>query len=764
MKQILRNFLIWLPLAVGGSGAAVAGVETWQAVDGVVPAAGFVVNLESRMESLAFYNAVYLASEGAETRMGWTGGFNGSCNRGTTSKVFQDDVRRRVNYYRAMCGLPADITFDGATAPNDGPVGSPSVAAGALKSTCAQAAAYMHGFSNIFFDAYALTHNPTSSTSICFNSLGWNGSWHSNLTLGYFGPRAVDVYIADEEPGDALDNNKNVGHRRWILYSRARDMATGDIPPGNFVDASGSYPVQPANALYVTGGFRPAEEAPRQFVCWPPAGYVPRPLLPQRWSISFPGAVFPTSAASITMTGPGGVPVPVTLLSANQSNAGDPTLVFLPGNLPLSATGDSTCTVTVTGISGNGVPSTHTWQTHVFDPSVLDVNQSVNGPVRPPRSGAAYDFTPAPLAGNYQVMVSKPGEIGNWIEDGEAAQPSVIPQKTGTYPLLQGYGSLSGISFTPRGSRSFHLCFPYDSSEADYLPHQQGFELGPEFIPSGTSQISFVEHFRWLFNNNRLSLELSSDGGNRWTEIYGRAGNFAYNPGGNYSSTGWDTVWTPRAISLAPWQDQPIRLRFVLRPNRLSFDGPDIHHGCYLDDILLTQVRRIEADRGTTLAETRFRLDSQSAGEPLQSGTDYLLRVRPEIGSRLMGFSSPLAVIPALPRGFELAWPDLADQPLGDQDGDGIANLLEYAFQSDPSQATSMPNLPQPTLDSQFLKLQFLVPAGVADVEYGAEYTPDLKEWFPVPDAGSSGLRTFQVPVVPGENRFLRLKVSQQAL
>ena len=31
---------------------------------------------------------------------------------GTTSATFKDDVRRRINFYRALVALPADITFD----------------------------------------------------------------------------------------------------------------------------------------------------------------------------------------------------------------------------------------------------------------------------------------------------------------------------------------------------------------------------------------------------------------------------------------------------------------------------------------------------------------------------------------------------------------------------------------------------------------------------------------------------------------------------
>jgi hypothetical protein len=38
--------------------------------------------------------------------MNWTGD-HGTCSEGTVSSAFVDMVQRRVNYYRAMAGVPA---------------------------------------------------------------------------------------------------------------------------------------------------------------------------------------------------------------------------------------------------------------------------------------------------------------------------------------------------------------------------------------------------------------------------------------------------------------------------------------------------------------------------------------------------------------------------------------------------------------------------------------------------------------------------------
>ena len=105
-RPLFLRFLLILSACCGGVvPQAVAGPATWEPIKGVVPAGGFVVDTTSRIESLSFYNTVFLASEGAQNRIQWTGSY-GACTPGTTAALFQEDVRRRVNYYRAICSLP----------------------------------------------------------------------------------------------------------------------------------------------------------------------------------------------------------------------------------------------------------------------------------------------------------------------------------------------------------------------------------------------------------------------------------------------------------------------------------------------------------------------------------------------------------------------------------------------------------------------------------------------------------------------------------
>jgi hypothetical protein len=92
------------------------------------------------------------------------------------------------------------------------------------------------------------------------------------FVVGYFGAQAIDASMADDGLGNDQATNLNVGHRRRILYSRAKDLATGEVPRGTYTDASGSYPVLPSNALYVLGGFNSAVTSrPRSKSCAGPS-------------------------------------------------------------------------------------------------------------------------------------------------------------------------------------------------------------------------------------------------------------------------------------------------------------------------------------------------------------------------------------------------------------------------------------------------------------------------------------------------------------
>jgi uncharacterized protein YkwD len=248
---------------------------------------GLLVNTQSRQASLAFYLNNYLMA--TSPAIGWSGSHT-ACNPGSTTQAFRDAVLRRINYFRAMAGVPADITLSDES------------------NRLAQAAALMMSVNK------QLSHTPPTSWT-CYSEDGKNGAGSSDLILGAYGWNAITYFMQDSGSG-----NYSVGHRRWILYPQTQIMGTGDVPP------TSDYP--PTNALRVFDSHM-WERRPLTrdgFVAWPPPGYVPYQVVFARWSFSHPAADF--SAATVTMLS-GGVSVPLTL-SPVHDGYGENTLVWIP--------------------------------------------------------------------------------------------------------------------------------------------------------------------------------------------------------------------------------------------------------------------------------------------------------------------------------------------------------------------------------------------------------------------------------------------------
>ncbi|HYV30350.1 MAG TPA: CAP domain-containing protein, partial [Candidatus Binatia bacterium] len=254
------------------------------------PTGPFTVNTARREESRNFFNTVYAASQGFS--IGWTGDLT-TCSPGSTDPAFRDLVALRINYYRAMAGVPAGIVFDSTFNTKD------------------QAAALIMSANN------ALDHYP-ATTWACYSSDGYEGAGNSNIALANAGPDAVSAYIEDFGA-----NNAAAGHRRWLLYPQTQLMGTGDVP-----DTGANYA---GNAVWVQDGhYYDARPATRDsFVSWPPPGFVPYPVVFARWSISFPDASF--IGATVTMAS-NGVNVAVTK-EPLSSSIGEPTLVWYPSDL-----------------------------------------------------------------------------------------------------------------------------------------------------------------------------------------------------------------------------------------------------------------------------------------------------------------------------------------------------------------------------------------------------------------------------------------------
>jgi uncharacterized protein YkwD len=271
------------------------------------------VGVDARQQVITEYEQVYLGSNVAT--VGWTGKKE-TCAPGTVAAGVNDKVMQRINYYRKMVGLPP-CTHDNALA------------------VFAQKAALIMHSNNM------LSHNPTN-TWVCYSADGRDGAMNSNLAMGVVASDAVDAFMVDNGSG-----NTAVGHRRWLLFSRAKTFGYG---------STNTY-----SAIYALHNSKNAAATNLPaFIAYPPKGNIVQDHFRanMRWSFSVPNANF--SSAVVTVKNEAGANIPVTkeLIAGGY---GDNTLVFVPAiaALPLK---DTKYFVSINGVNIGTTPKNYLYE------------------------------------------------------------------------------------------------------------------------------------------------------------------------------------------------------------------------------------------------------------------------------------------------------------------------------------------------------------------------------------------------------------------
>lgn len=273
-----------------------------------------------RARVLTEYNTYYVASEASSS--GWTGTTT-TCTPGTISQDAINKALMRVNYFRRCVGLNDDITFD------------------ATKNIKCQQAALMMDAND------ELSHTPPS-TWTCWTQDGSTACGSSNIAMGYSITGAITAYMRDNG-----SSNKPVGHRRWVLFSKAKVMGIGHTST--------------FNALWVMGNSsNPVPANLPTFIPWPPKGYVPAPLVFDRWSFSKRSADFTNT--TVSMTDASGNAIPLTIISNTDNGYGDNTIVWEPTGINTTSTSDVSYNVTVGNVKVSNVDSTYTYKVTIIKP------------------------------------------------------------------------------------------------------------------------------------------------------------------------------------------------------------------------------------------------------------------------------------------------------------------------------------------------------------------------------------------------------------
>jgi len=714
---------------------------------------GFSVDRQSRNDVIAFWHAIYKESEGYENRVNWTGLSNGP---GTTSTVFKGDVQRRINYYRAMAGMSADIGMT-STSKVQITALTPAVArppASTTKEAAAQAAAYMLTINSVEYrpgggviSGADNPHNPPASWTWDTPSAR-NGAYNSNLIVQKFGPGAIDSYISENEQGAGGAGNVSVGHRRLILYSRRAEFATGDVTE----TPSGNTPYFAANALYGTGNI--LSSVTPQFVVWPSAGFFPAPISTKYWSLSYPGADFSTATVTMTHSSGGGISSSVV---SRVAGVGDSSLVWEPlSSQILSADEvDQTINITVANIRINDVLQSYSYSVTMINPNRLTELPELTGSVNPPDSGGQYFFNPVQHASRYRFQVST--EVaGTWAEGAETSTAaSIIDGTTMTYDLSSSEAKRSGV-------RGFHIGLTPDNYQLQYV------QLDRQIIPATDSELTFYHRKRRMGGETWARAEISPDDGLTWTEVWGLLGDGGYQPG-----------FTIARVSLASYAGKIVRIRFSvqrdLRATAPYWPADDAssgsYNGIYIDDIQISGNDKelanvVETDYSASSSQVTF--DAAAAGLStglLNSNQSYRLRFQVMLGQQWFPFGTSLNVQPVLVTtltSYE-SWVRGEYYVIGnfddDFDNDGIPNGIEHAFGLDPTNQSDAVAALTPKIVGDYIQLSHPIVPGESVAAQVSE-TLQTGSWQDVTVTISGGVATVSVPLdLPAS--YLRWKVVQ---
>ena len=604
---------------------------------------GFTVDTSSRNDVVSFWQGVYLKSEGYQNRVAWTGNYSSVAAgaEGTTAAAFVADVERRTNCIRALCGVPAAVRFNTGALVNISSADTYQPPSSTTKSAAAQRSALMVVRTAVAGSGLGLSHDPPT-TCIAWTTAAWNANSRGNLAYALYGPAAVNAYFRENVSGVSAWN-LDVGHRRWLLNSRSTNFATGDTA-GRRPEANSGTAMPPGNCIYVLPKTSELDTtvAPR-FTSYPGAGHFPAPLNSPYWSLSYPEANF--STATVSMTAPDNSPV-VTSIVSRRTGYGENSLVWqVPTSVAaVSISGDVTYRVTVSGITGTGVPTSYSYSVTLINPERLNDLPVVSGPASPTVAGAAYTFSRTEMSDSMEVGFFRPLDSG-WVEGAEDASSSQVVDLTD--PNYDLRSATSG--FVRTGTKAFRLSLPtaYEPSVGG-VPDQI-FELGREIIPSASATLNLYFRRGYMTTSTNLYIESSADGGLSWTNRATIAGTSSNNTDASFSA-----LAVPLPVSAAP-----LRVRFRLNYSSGSLytvgAQPTLTTGIYFDDISTTNCLTLEKRGSVETADpavTSVTFDSTTAGEPLADGQLWWLRARCKIGGAWFPYGNALAVTPSGPLGI----------------------------------------------------------------------------------------------------------------
>jgi hypothetical protein len=343
---------------VGLSPAAQAELAAAQAPDLLAPAGSVAaINTNSQDAVTNAFRNIFLPTQ--YMAPGWTGN-TATCTVGNVSTAYQDATFTAINYFRAMAGVPGNLT----------------------ENTTASAIARRTA---LILQAKGQTSASPPTSWPCWTN---NGALTASISLlsrnssgrdGYgAGPHGIATFVGDGGHPD------NAAYRRFILSPGQQTFGSGSTNHVNVLVFSSSqstgWNIGESPTFTIT---RSNTWSSPTFVVWPSKGYFPHQLLKQNgdripWSISTGSTSIKFTSATVAMT-KNGTPISGITINHPAYGYGDSnTLVWMipagTDSHPAQGAVD-TYHVKISGITGysGGV---YEYDVKVYDPAETTISSA----------------------------------------------------------------------------------------------------------------------------------------------------------------------------------------------------------------------------------------------------------------------------------------------------------------------------------------------------------------------------------------------------
>jgi len=289
----------------------------------------------------------------------------------------------------------------------------------------------------------------------------------------------------------------------------------------------------------------------------------------------------------------------------------------------------------------------------------------VTGSLTPPVGASVnYTFTTIAPATNYtfksQEIVSSP------VSENGSTGASGYTVSTGAH------GFFEVKILTAAFGNSFH----FGNTDSGYS--MPTLLLNRKFTPKAglTSTLNFNSRLRAAQTSQIARVQVLPEGESEWINVWSQAGS---------GSTG-ETAFQARSVNLDAYDGKEIQVRFGYDWSYGFANGgwTTTTVGWWLDDIAFTNIDELTTPVTSTVTNSPASFTAATAGA-------YRLSVRPNLQDPLYGPtpSAGLTVNASVPSSGYYAWSHFptVGAPENNFDNDGLTNLLEYAFDTNPTVA-----------------------------------------------------------------------------